>query len=216
MAEHITAVDWRGAYHRVTAGYAQEFERNRRLHGDRIQCRKGCDDCCHQLFQISELEAAEVSRALHALPHATRLRLRQRAQHYLEARAALAAARGIVESWGTLAPPGSRLPCPALERGACLIYDHRPLICRKFGIPLWNPDRPGRVYACQLNFRDGEQIHDDNLIQIQTALHQEWKNLQARYNDAAGYRHPEPLTVARAILEDCSAWFPPAASAAAT
>ena len=101
------------------------------------------------------------------------------------------------------------MPCPALEEGSCLIYDYRPLICRKFGIPLWNPDRPGRVYACQLNFREGEEIIDGELIQIQTRLHQNWKQLQHDYNLAGGHRDNQPLTIARAIVEDCSGWYPP-------
>ena len=69
---------------------------------------------------------------------------------------------------------------------------------------MWNPDRPGRVYACQLNFGEGEEIADDKLVQIQTGLHQRWKKAQADYNAGGGRRDAEPLTVARAMLEDFS------------
>jgi Fe-S-cluster containining protein len=43
-------------------------------------------------------------------------------------------------------------PCPNLdENGACLMYEHRPLVCRTFGLPLRNGDRYlGDV--CELNF----------------------------------------------------------------
>jgi hypothetical protein len=111
-------------------------------------------------------------------------------------------ANGEPEAWGSLPPRGTRLACPALEDGVCQIYEYRPLICRKFGIPLYNPDRPGRVYACELNFGDGEEIVDGKLVQIQTGIHQEWKLLQSDYNDAGLPRDVEPLTVARALLED--------------
>lgn len=201
---------WNQRYASIINGFAAEFERNRQLHGDRIQCRRGCDDCCHQLFQISELEAAEISRGVAGLPQNVQRELRSRAEKYIEQRVELIARRGFVESWGALHGPGLRLACPALENGACLLYEHRPLICRKFGIPLWNPDRPGRVHACQLNFRDGEEIEDGQLIQIQTGLHERWKSLQADYNRAGGHRDSQPLTIARAIVEDCSGWFPPA------
>jgi Fe-S-cluster containining protein len=96
------------------------------------------------------------------------------------------------------------LPCPALEDGVCTIYEQRPLICRKFGIPLYNPDKPGQVFACELNFKDGDEIADGQLVQIQTGIHQRWKALQADYNRAGAYRDPDPITVARAILEDFS------------
>ena len=204
---HTGGPGLRERYTHVVEGYAAEFERNQQLHGERIRCRRGCDDCCHQLFQISELEAAEVSRGVQKLPQKVQLRVRERAAVYLEQRAALVARTGQVESWGALLGEGLRLPCPALEDGACLVYEHRPLICRKFGIPLWNPDRPGRVYACQLNFRDGEEIVDGRLVQIQTELHGEWKRLQHDYNLEGGHRDNRPLTVARAIVEDCGEWL---------
>jgi len=38
----------------VLAAIDAEFSRNRRLHGEKIHCRAGCDDCCHQFFHITE------------------------------------------------------------------------------------------------------------------------------------------------------------------
>jgi Fe-S-cluster containining protein len=193
-----------GGYMEICRDWDEEFARNRALHGSRIQCRAGCSDCCSQLFQITEIEAARVSEAVNRMRDDERQRMRVKAEAYVSARAAMVGRTGLPEAWGSLPPPGARLACPALEDGECQIYEHRPLICRKFGIPLFNPDRPHRVYACELNFRDGEEIVDGSLIQIQTALHQKWKGAQAVYNEAGGYRDPEPITVARAILEDFS------------
>src|SRR5436853_3382410 len=43
-------------------------------------------------------------------------------------------------------------PCPNLnDAGECMIYEHRPLVCRTFGLPL----RDGNRYLgdiCELNF----------------------------------------------------------------
>jgi Fe-S-cluster containining protein len=186
----------------IAAAYESEFARNRDLHGPRIRCAPGCSDCCHQLFQITEVEAAVVSRAVADLNPSPRDQLRRRATEYIARRANMLGSAAAPEAWGSLPPPGTRLPCPALYDGRCSIYEHRPIICRKFGMPLWNPDKPGRVYACELNFAPGEAIEDGRLIQIHTALHRDWKRLQRDYNEAGGYRDPQPLTVARAILED--------------
>lgn len=48
-------------------------------------------------------------------------------------------------------------PCPNLnERGECLMYDNRPLVCRTFGLPLRNADEYiGDI--CELNFTDSSQ-----------------------------------------------------------
>ncbi len=191
-----------GSYRNLTTAWEAEFARNRRLHGERIHCRAGCSDCCHQLFQITEPEAAVIGEGMKALDPAVADRIRSRARQYVVDREALVSRQGEPEAWGSLPPAGSRLACPALEGGVCQIYSHRPLICRKFGVPLWNPDRPGRVYACELNFRDGESIEDPELIQIQTELHGQWKSLQAEYNLQGGRRDLEPVTIARAILEE--------------
>lgn len=194
-----------GRYLEICTEVEREFVRARRLHGERIHCRPGCSDCCSQLFQITEIEAAFVSRGVRKLDVAARERMTSRALVYLEERRKLVAASGEPEAWGSLPPPGTRLACPALEDGVCGIYQHRPLICRKFGIPLYNPDKPERVFACELNFRDGEAIEDGKLIQIQTGIHQRWKQVQADYNAAGGRRDQEPISVARAIVEDFSA-----------
>jgi Fe-S-cluster containining protein len=191
------------SYHALLTAWDEEFARNRRVHGNRIGCRAGCSDCCHQLFQITEPEVAQIRAGMKELDPDTAERVRTRARQYLPEREKLVRNRGgEPEAWGSLPPPGARLACPALENGVCLIYSHRPLICRKFGVPLWNPDRPGRVYACELNFRDGEAIEDGQLVQIQTGLHVQWKAVQAEYNDRGGVRDSQPITIARAILEE--------------
>jgi Fe-S-cluster containining protein len=195
-------------YLKICNAFDKEFERNRRLHGSRIQCRAGCSDCCHQLFQITEVEAAWISHGVKMLPEARREELKQRAIPYLRERRKLVTAKGEPEAWGSLPPPGTRLACPALDQGVCSIYEFRPLICRKFGIPLYNPDKPGRVFACELNFKAGDSIEDGRLVEIQTAIHRDWKQVQADYNDAGLPRDPEPITVARALVEDFSAWAP--------
>jgi len=195
-----------GRYLEICTEVEREFLRARRLHGERIQCRPGCSDCCGQLFQITEIEAAFISHGVQKLDPSERQRMSARAAVYLEERRKLVATNGEPEAWGSLPPLGTRLPCPALEDGVCRIYDHRPLICRKYGIPLYNPEKPGRVFACGLNFKDGEPINDNRLIQIQTGIHERWKQVQADYNAAGGRRDADPITVARAMIEDFSGW----------
>jgi uncharacterized protein len=169
-----------GRYLEIVAAVDAEFGRNRRLHGERIHCRAGCTDCCHHVFQITEIEAACVAEGVQRLGRESREALEERAREYLNA---------------CSSPPApARLPCPALDGDVCSIYEFRPLICHKFGMPMFNPERPDRIFACELNFKAGEEIEDPELIQIQTGIHQAWKHLQSEYGQA------EPLNVARAIL----------------
>lgn len=195
-------------YLAVSAAWAGEFERGRKLHGAKIHCGKGCCDCCSQMFRITEIEAAYISAGIKGLSERRRAELRARALEYLERRKEMLACNQLSDDWDTPQPPGLRLPCPALENGACSIYEHRPMICRKYGIPLFNPRKPERVFACELNFKPGEEVIDPDLVQIHTSLHERWTGVQTKFNERGGRRDPKPLTVARAILEDFEPYLP--------
>ena len=170
-------------YREIVAAVDSEFARSRDLHGDKIHCRPGCTDCCYHIFSITEIEAAQISRGIRRLEPDVRESIEGRAREYIQS--------SLHEA---------RLPCPALDQGVCSIYEFRPLMCHKFGMPLYNPDKPDRIFACELNFKAGEEIEDPKLIQIQTGIDQAWKQLQAEYNDSHESRKGAPLTVAHAIL----------------
>jgi Fe-S-cluster containining protein len=193
---------------KISADWDHEFARNKAIYGEKIHCRKGCSECCSQLFQITELEAAYISRAVKTMPPEQRARMKERARQYLCDREALTASHDFPDAWGSLPKPGLRLPCPALEDGACAVYAHRPLICHKYGIPLYNPRKPDQLFACELNFKPGESIDVTQLVQTQTGIWERWADAQASYNDRGGRRDEKPVTVARAILEDFETYLP--------
>ena len=183
-----------------------EFDRGVRVHGERIHCAPGCSSCCSQIFQITEVEAARISAWVQALPDDKRETLQAKARANLAERAKLFDAP---EQWGDGVPRGHGTPCAALkDDGACGMYEARPIMCRKFGVPIFNPDRPERVMACELNFADGEAIEDPHLVENQTALYRSQQHLQGAYNDAGGKRDDEPICIARAIVEDFTGYLP--------
>jgi Fe-S-cluster containining protein len=171
-------------YRRIVEAIDAEFARNRTLHGDRIHCGPGCAECCHHAFAITEIEAKDVARGVAALPDDLRRQIERQAAEYIE--------RRLLR--------GERLPCPALQAGRCSIYEHRPLMCHRFGMPLFNPDKPDRIFACELNFADGDEIEDPDLIQIQTGIHEEWTRLKSDVTVEMRDHPREPLTVAHVIV----------------
>jgi uncharacterized protein len=146
-------MDERRDYDAHAAAWDAEFRRVHDRFAAQMQCRRGCSMCCSQMFSISSLEAAVIAQAVAALPDAAREHLRARARRYLDE----ATRAGIVDTGGaepSVSPrPGVRLPCPALEDDACTLYGARPIICRKWGIPVFDPSKPDRLHACELNFR---------------------------------------------------------------
>lgn len=190
----------------VCAQANAEFDRGLAVHGARIHCAPGCSSCCSQIFQITEIEAARISAWVKALPEAERAALQARARVNLAERAKLFDGR---EQWGSSVPRGQGTPCPALtEAGACGMYEARPIMCRKFGVPIFNPDKPDRVLACELNFADGEAIEDPGLVENQTRLYRAQQALQAEYNEAGGRRDDRPICIARALIEDFTGCLP--------
>lgn len=198
-----------GQYLQVAEAWAAEFARQKQIYGEKIHCAKGCSECCSHPFQITEVEAAAISRAVKNLPPEARSLLEARARAYLPRWERLLSERSVPDAWGSLPPPGMRLPCPALsEDAACTIYEHRPFICRKYGVALYNPAKPDQVFACELNFAPGEEIEENGLVQIQTELHERWLHASAEYNRQGLLRVARPITVARAILEDFEQCLP--------
>jgi uncharacterized protein len=98
--------------------------------GTHLSCRAGCDSCCRHL-SLFPVEAAALATALDDLPPARAERIRNRARR---------------------ASPED--PCPLLEKGGCLLYAARPLICRTHGLPLLTGHEGAKsVDFCPLNFQ---------------------------------------------------------------
>jgi Fe-S-cluster containining protein len=124
-----------------------------------IPCRPGCSACCHGPFDISVADALLVREAVRALPPAVRAGVRQRAESQIEAMRRIEPA--LIAPWDITALGEERFddlieafdaePCPALDdAGACLIYAHRPMICRLMGLGLETPDGHVIENACPI------------------------------------------------------------------
>ena len=95
-----------------------------------------------------------------------------------------------------------KLPCPALDgNGACMIYEARPVICRKFGPPVYDYKNPGNLFACELNFSNGEEIIDSELIPNQSLIGKKWDELKTAFNKVNDLKENASTTIAEAILD---------------
>jgi Fe-S-cluster containining protein len=119
-----------------------------------LQCGRGCSLCCHGLFEIGSADVAVIAEGL------ARLHPPQRKEIIRKAVDIIASTRhpnlresSPVEKDAFFDRTAST-PCPNLnEAGECMIYEHRPLVCRTFGLPLRNADE-FFDNVCELNFGD--------------------------------------------------------------
>jgi hypothetical protein len=125
-----------------------------------LQCKKGCDACCHAWLSIGPVEAAAVREALARLPAAARERVRERGLRELAREQA----------------GGEQARCAMLEEdGSCAIYEARPLVCRTQGQALRYPaglippqalsahGAQGDLTWCPLNYRGDAPRSEDVL-----------------------------------------------------
>lgn len=95
---------------------------------DHLQCRKGCSGCCMDGFRIRYVEALYLLKGF----------------VQAEPQTAQAILNNLNQSG-----PQQQGKCPLLIDGACALYNHRPSLCRAYGLMLQLKDN---VSTCTLNF----------------------------------------------------------------
>lgn len=122
-----------------------------------LQCGRGCSLCCHGLFEIGSGDVPLIADGLAQMHPKRRTMVIRRAREVMTASNHPDLRDCTPEEKGAFFARTASTPCPNLnERGECLMYEHRPLVCRTFGLPV----RDGEDYIgdiCELNFRDAAQ-----------------------------------------------------------
>jgi len=117
------------AYASLVKSVDHKMRRIHASHQDEMNCGPGCDRCCRTSRSVLAVEGFFMLMALRRIPSEPLEKLMNKAH----------------------AEPGA---CPLLdERGRCVIYDSRPLLCRTHGAPLLvdTGDETG-VTMCDKNF----------------------------------------------------------------
>ena len=164
-------------YEALTRDVDALFAQVKGLCGDMVACKPGCSDCCHALFDVSLVEALYLNhhfRKLHA-EGASRDRIIARAEeadraHYKLKRKAFKATEKGVPTTQILADLAKeRIRCPLLsDEDRCDLYDHRPVTCRLYGLPL---DIGGQGHSCgQSGFAPGGEYPTVKIEKLQDRL----------------------------------------------
>ena len=137
-----------------------------------LQCGAGCSLCCYGLFEIGSGDVPLIAEGLAQLHHARRKKVIARALEIVDANAHPNLRECPSGEKEEFFERTQSTPCPNLdETGRCVMYEHRPLVCRTFGLPL----RDGRKYIgdiCELNFKDSTRRE-----QLQAAWNLEWEDI---------------------------------------
>lgn len=122
-----------------------------------LQCGAGCSLCCHGLFEIGSGDVPILAEGLEKLHPMRRKAIVRRALEIVEKSRHPNLRECSAAEKEEFFERTQSTPCPNLDaNGRCMVYEHRPLVCRTFGLPL----REGRRYIgdiCDLNFHDSTQ-----------------------------------------------------------
>lgn len=128
-------------------------------HNSCIRCKRGCTDCCHAVFGLFHIEAAYIQSQFRALPLSIRAPALVRCEETEKNLEALS--RRLDEERGdpqkhVQALAIERVRCPLLDdRGDCILYTHRPITCRIYGIPTYVQ---GKARVCgKAEFNQGKK-----------------------------------------------------------
>ncbi|MGM0452296.1 MAG: hypothetical protein ACQERN_03920 [Thermodesulfobacteriota bacterium] len=185
------------------AGSAGFFDQLRALYADMdraydaataaygFSCAGCTDNCCRTRFaHHTHVEYLYLLAGFDALAQQTRTGIRKRAAEYArEMEAADATGQTL------------RLMCPLNEGGLCLLYAHRPMICRLHGVPHeFSPPGRGRVYGAGCVQFESQCGHQPYQRFDRTPFYMKMADLEKRFKESAGISDKIKLTVAQMLL----------------
>ncbi|HEX8252108.1 MAG TPA: YkgJ family cysteine cluster protein [Thermoanaerobaculia bacterium] len=130
----------------------EHFAEVMRTQPQNLACGAGCSLCCYGLFEIGSGDVPVIAEGLAKLHPMRRRKVVRRALEIVEQNAHPNLRECSPEEKEAFFDRTQSTPCPNLDdNGLCMMYEHRPLVCRTFGLPL----REGATYVgdiCELNF----------------------------------------------------------------
>ncbi len=183
------------------------FSEMKKGYGAAISCGPGCSDCCHSVFGLFLIESAyinyQIGKAGRKIRRELAPRLDRADREMMEVENRLRA-YDHDPRLKALAMARERVRCPLLGRNEkCLIYSHRPLTCRVYGIPAITG---GEVRTCwKAGFEKGRSYPAFDLDGAYSEMHGLSKKLLARVGQKDMERASLLLSVSRSVrgpLED--------------
>ncbi len=152
------------------------FERVKKEYPKEVFCREKCSDCCYAIFDLTIIEAlylnhqflnrflgGEKNSLIEIADKTDRALVKMKRDAFKE----IKKGADQIEILGKMSK--ERVRCPLLgEDNLCVMYEHRPITCRVYGIPT---STEGSSHICgRTNFKQGASYPTLNMDKIYSQL----------------------------------------------
>ena len=152
------------------------FDRVKNEYPKEVFCREKCSDCCYAIFDLTLIEAlylndkflntfsGKAKNDLFEIADKTdRVLVKMKRKAYKEVK------NGADQLEIVAKMSQERIRCPLLgEDNLCVMYEHRPITCRIYGIPT---STAGTSHICgRTNFKQGDAYPTMNMDKIYAQL----------------------------------------------
>lgn len=174
------------SYRRILDRADAFFHRKAESQPRHFQCA-GCSLCCYGLFEIAAADIPVLEEGLEKLHPRRRARIIRRAVEIIASSKHPNIRECSPAEKDEFFHRTAAAACPNLdESGRCMVYEHRPLVCRTFGLPLRDGDRYiGDI--CDLNFTSASQRERE-----EAAWNLEWED---ELDPEEEYTIPEAIVI---------------------
>jgi len=199
-------------YEAIIGEADQVFHAVRDKYAENVRCEKGCSDCCHALFDLTLVEALYLNSNFNSkFSGKARNEVLERAdaadrQVHLLKHEAFKAVKDGKNAQEILAEMAKvRVRCPLLDdEGACVMYEHRPVTCRIYGVPT---AIGGAAHTCgKSGFEKGKPYPTVYLDRIQDKLyalsHELASAVHSRYKELGEVLVPASLALLTTYSEE--------------
>ena len=183
------------------------FQTMEKDYGPCIKCKAGCSDCCHAIFGLFLVEAAYIQKQFNRLDRKVRREVLSNAEKFekeLQRVEERLQAHEDDPRMKSYALSKERVRCPLLNQNdECIIYPHRPITCRVYGIPT---AIQGQARVCgKAAFESGESYPTFDLDACYKELYQLSKELLVQMGESDMEKASLLISVAKVLktpLED--------------
>jgi Fe-S-cluster containining protein len=188
-------------YKQLVAKGDSAFETIERDFGSCVKCKPQCSDCCHAIFGLFLIEAAYIQQQFKKLDRKVKREILSNAEKYEKALQKVEERLQAHEDdprMKSYALSKERVRCPLLNQNEeCIIYPHRPITCRVYGIPT---AIQGKARVCgKAAFESGESYPTFDLDACYKELYQLSKELLVQMGQSDMEKASLLISVARVL-----------------